>query len=135
MMRPPLAIWICLYGCLNCFLPAAITASSAGFSFSISAGLEPEMGRLRFFSSIFRSLTFMASSLCRSEVALLTSAGVRLDSRVGVASRGVADRGVPGMLQVSLVIIPVIFTATVCGYLEVGEVTMLEAQLELAPER
>ena len=42
----------------------------------------------------------MASSLWRREVALFTSWGVRLDILVGVASRGVADLGVPGTLEV-----------------------------------
>ena len=73
------------------------------------------MGRFRFFSSNFKSFTFMASSLWRREVALLTSAGVREENLVGVASLGVADLGVPGTELV-------------------GEVTRLEAQLELAPD-
>ena len=48
-------------------------------------------------------------------MALFTSAGVREENLVGVASLGVAERGVPGTE-------------------EVGEVTRLEAQLELAPD-
>ena len=49
-------------------------------------------------------------------MALLTSCGVRLYSRVGVLSRGVADLGVPGTE-------------------DVGDVTRDEAQLEDAPLR
>ena len=98
---------------MNCFLPAAITASRVGFNFSMRAVLEPDIGKFLFFSSILRSFVFMASSLWRRAVALLTSCGVRVTSLVGVCSLGVADLGVPGRL-------------------EVGEVTRL-VQLEEAP--
>ena len=73
MMSPPWGMVICLYGCWNCFRPAAITASSFGRSRSISVGFGPDTGRLRFFNSILRSVTFMSSSLLSREVAWLTS--------------------------------------------------------------
>lgn len=34
-----------------------------GFNLSINCGLEPDTGKLRRFSSAFRSLTFISSSL------------------------------------------------------------------------
>ena len=88
---------ICLYGCWNCCRPAAIVASSFGRNLSIRAGFGPETVRPRFFSSAFRSVTFISSILLRSDVALLTSWGVsRRLPRLGVEALGVVALGVPG---------------------------------------
>ncbi len=64
------------------------SSPTKGFNLSINWGLEPETGRLRFFSSPFRSLTFMSSK--RVFIRML-GVLITLDSEVQGAGEGAGE--------------------------------------------
>merc|ERR1740128_1041175 len=94
MIRPPGGIDICLYGCWNCWRPAAIISSKTGRNRSTSTVFDPDRTMPRFFNSNFSSVIFISWSRLRSEVAWFTSCGVN-----NIDLMGVLLRGVPGILE------------------------------------